>query len=212
MAPVSLRPSPLHFLAALGGVICDRKISCNCSNEETVFGLGRRFSSSRRLLSSSVCMILYGGERGARPDTPCLWLPMPPRPCCMSITPDRAALGIRYCGFAGAPGRTAATPFGLMLKGKNDKGTSPRSMHEAERFGTQMPGPSIPSCCHDVTSNCMAAKTARPKGVCIGTSLARYTSVWEWAGREYNFRQRMEDLTHAANVLRLPETAWSRRA
>lgn len=40
------------------------------SNEETIFGLSRRlFSSSRRLLSSKVCVTLYRGERGARPDT-----------------------------------------------------------------------------------------------------------------------------------------------
>ena len=41
----------------------------------------------------------------------------------------RAAPGANYCAFAGASGRTAATPSGLMLKAKKVKGSPPGFPH-----------------------------------------------------------------------------------
>jgi hypothetical protein len=41
----------------------------------------------------------------------------------------RAVPGANYCAFAGASGRTAATPSGLMLKAKKVKGSPPGFPH-----------------------------------------------------------------------------------
>src|ERR1700694_5639837 len=54
----------------------------------------------------------------------------------------RAPPAVSYWFFAGAPGSTAATPSGLMLKARNISGSSPGVPHWGTRaYGSEIRGP-----------------------------------------------------------------------